>query len=147
MKGIILDTNVVSEPKRPHPDPAVRSWFERQDPDSLFLTTTVLAELAEGAERLPRGRKRLGFEAWLDGLVNEDFEGRVLAFDVAAARIFGKLAAAAYAQGCPPGMGDAQIAAVAARDGLAVATGDIEGFVAFGVPLMDPWRHAPEAGD
>ncbi len=146
MKGIILDTNVVSEPKRPHPDPAVRSWFERQDPDSLFLTTTVLAELAEGVERLPRGRKRLGFEAWLDGLVNEDFEGRVLTFDIPAARIFGKLTAAAYAQGRPPGMGDAQIAAVAARDGLAVATRDIEGFAAFGVPLINPWLHDTKGG-
>jgi hypothetical protein len=43
-----------------------------------------------------------GFEAWLDGLVNEDLEARILPFDIAAARLFGGLAAAAYAQGRPP---------------------------------------------
>ena len=52
MTRIVLDTNVVSEPKRPRPDPAVRAWFERQGPDRLFLTTTVICKLAEGIERL-----------------------------------------------------------------------------------------------
>ena len=139
MSGIVLDTSVVSEPKRPRPDPVVRAWFERQDPDRLFLTTTVVCELAEGIERMPPGRRRRDFEGWLDGLIAEDFRDRVLALDVAAARLYGRLVASAYAQGRPPRMGDAQVAAVAARDGMAVATRDAADFEPFGVPLIDPW--------
>jgi predicted nucleic acid-binding protein len=144
VRGIVLDTNVVSEPTRAHPSRAVRAWLERQDTAALFLTTTVLAEIAQGVERMPQGRKRREVESWLDDLVEIDFAGRILSFDIAAARLFGKLAASAYAQGRPPVVGDAQIAAVAARDGMAVATRDIAGFAAFGVPLIDPWQDAAE---
>jgi toxin FitB len=140
MNGIILDTNVVSEPKRPVPDPKVRSWFAAQDVDRLYLTTTVIAELAVGIERLPAGRRRTDFRRWLEALVQEDFAGRILVFDVKAALIYGKLVAAALARGRPPTVGDARIAAVAQRDGMAVASRDSRGFESLAVSVIDPWR-------
>ena len=139
MRGIVLDTNVISETRQPRPDLAVQAWFERQDAGTLYLTTTIVCELAEGIERLPIGRQRRGLEEWLDSLLAEDFRGRVLELDVPSARLFGKLAATAYAQGRPPQVGDVQIAAVAARNGFAVATRDLGDFAAFGLPLVDPW--------
>lgn len=57
MRGIILDTNVISEPKRPSPDPNVREWFVRQETDR-YLTSTVICELAAGIARMPRWRRR-----------------------------------------------------------------------------------------
>jgi predicted nucleic acid-binding protein len=140
MNGIILDTNVVSEPKRPAPDPKVRSWFAAQDVDRLYLTTTVIAELAVGIERLPSGRRRTDFRRWLEALVREDFAGRILVFDVTAALIYGKLVAAALARGRPPTVGDAQIAAVAQRHGMAVASRDVRDFETLAVPVIDPWH-------
>lgn len=139
MRGVVLDTNVVSEARRPRPDPAVRVWVERQDAGTLYLTATVVCELAEGIERLPPGRRRQELDSWLEMLVGDEFRGRVLDLDLAAARLYGRLVAAAYAQGRPPKVGDAQIAAVAARHGLAVATRDVGDFALFGVPLIDPW--------
>lgn len=140
MNGIILDTNVVSEPKRPAPDPAVRSWFEAQLVDQLYLTTTVVSELAVGIERMPSGRRRADFRRWLDLLINEHFAGRILVFDVAAALIYGRLVAAALGQGRPPTVGDAQIAAVAHRESMAVASRDIRGFERLDVAVIDPWQ-------
>lgn len=137
--GVLLDTSVLSEARRPRPDARVREWFRHQDPDRLFLAAPSLCELAEEIERMPQGRKRRDLEAWLDALVDNDFRGRVLAMDTTAARLFGKLAAAARAQGRPPHMADAQIAAIAVRDGLCVATRNLGHFAAFGVPLIDPW--------
>ena len=128
MRGIILDTNVVSEPRRPEPDPRVRAWFEAQDVDQLYLTTTVIGELAAGIERMPSGRRRTNFRRWLEALVSEDFAGRILTFDVEAALIYGKLVAAALARGRPPTVGDAQIAAIAQREQMAVASRDVRGF-------------------
>ena len=142
MSGIILDTNVVSEPKRPSPDPRVRAWFETQEVERLYLTTTVIGELAVGIERMPAGRRRADFRRWLDALITEDFSGRIFAFDVGAALIYGKVVAEAMARGRPPTVGDAQIAAVARREGMAVASRDVRAFEALDVPIIDPWQHA-----
>ena len=86
-----------------------------------------------------RGVGVVDLEDWLDGLVEVDFRGRILDLDVAAARLFGQLAASAWAQGRRPHMGDTQIAAVAASNGFAVATRDAADFAPFGVSLIDPW--------
>jgi hypothetical protein len=138
-RGFVLDTNVVSETKRARPDPRVQDWFQRQEPEALYLAATSICELAEGVERMSPGRRRREMEAWLDHLVEHDFRGRILVLDAAAARLFGRLTAAAWAQERPPHMADAQIAAVAARDGFTVATRNLAHFTAFGVPLVDPW--------
>ena len=60
-------------------------------------------------------------------------------FDVEAALIYGKLVANALAQGRTPTVADAQIAAVAWRDGMAVATRNVADFKALQVPVIDPW--------
>jgi predicted nucleic acid-binding protein len=139
MRGIILDTNVVSEPRRPAPHPKVQAWFAGQDPEQLYLTTTVIGELAVGIERLPPGRRRADLRRWLDALITEDFAGRILMLDVESAQIYGKLVAEALARGRPPTVGDAQIAAVARRNGMAIASRDIAGFETLDVPIIDPW--------
>ena len=54
---IILDTNVVSEPLRPSPEPAVLDWLDRQSPETLYLTTVNLAELLADIGALPAGRR------------------------------------------------------------------------------------------
>jgi len=63
--GIVLDTDVVSEPKRAVPDPHVVAWYARHAADDLYLTSTVLAELAFGIELIPAGRRRRSLESWL----------------------------------------------------------------------------------
>jgi toxin FitB len=138
--GIILDTNVISEPRRPRPSSEVRAWFAAQDVERLYLTATVIGELALGIERIPKGRRRAEFERWLEALIAEDFVGRILAFDAAAALIYGKLVGDAMAHGRQPTVGDAQIAAVARRDGMTVATRDVADFESLAVTVVDPWR-------
>ena len=46
---ILVDTNVLSEPMKPRPDPAVMTWLNFQPWDELFLCTPVLAELRYGS--------------------------------------------------------------------------------------------------
>jgi predicted nucleic acid-binding protein len=138
--GIVLDTNVISEPRRPSPESKVMAWLARQDVDGLYLTATVVGELAHGIAILPRGRRRDGFEAWLFELVRERFAGRILAFDGEAALVFGQILAAARAKGRPTDAGDAQIAAVAQLHDMAVATRDVSGFEPLGVAVINPWE-------
>jgi len=42
---ILPDTNVISEPLRPTPNPAVIAWLDAQQAETLFLSTVTLAEL------------------------------------------------------------------------------------------------------
>jgi predicted nucleic acid-binding protein len=143
VKQIILDTNVVSEPKRALPAVRVQLWFEAQRGENLYLTSTVVSELAQGIERLPTGRKRNELERWLETLIADAFAGRILVFDVEAALIYGKLVANALGQGRTPKVADAQIAAVAWREGMVVATRDVADFKALQVPVVNPWQHGP----
>lgn len=140
MPGIILDTNVVSEPKRERPDANVVAWFERQIADRLYLTSTIVAELAFGIEIMPPGRRRRRFETWLHERVVGAFRGRILAFDEEDALLYGHLMARARRQGRPARVGDAQIAATALRHGLAIATRNTGDFALFDAPLINPWQ-------
>jgi toxin FitB len=140
LPGIVLDTNLISEPKRAAPDPNVVAWYARQSADQLYVTSTVVAELAFGIELLPAGRRRHSFEAWLAERVLNLFEGRILPFDTDDALVYGRLMAAARRQGRPARVGDGEIAAVAIRHGFAIATRNTGDFAAFGVPLLNPWH-------
>jgi toxin FitB len=139
MMGVVLDTCVVSESMRPRPDARVLSWLGRHSKDDLFITSTVLAEIAIGVNRLPMGRRRTRHEFWLDNLMLRDFAQRILPFDQDSALLHGRIAAQAISQGRSPGFADAQIAAVALRRGFSVATRDVGGFTPLGVPVINPW--------
>jgi predicted nucleic acid-binding protein len=145
LPGIILDTNVVSEPKRARPDANVVAWFGRQAADQLYLTSTIVAELAFGIELMPRGRRRGSFEVWLSERVVGAFRGRILPFDEADALLYGRLMAEARRERRPARGGDAQIAATALRHGLAIATRNTDDFAAFAAPLINPWQALGQA--
>ena len=140
MNGLVLDTNVVSEPRRPRPDSKILAWLAGQAPETLFLTATVVSELGVGVMTLPSGRRRSSMEAWLADLVEEHFAGRVLPYDVEAALAFANLVAAARARGREPKLSDAQIAAVARVHGMAVATRNVRDFEPLGVMVINPWE-------
>jgi toxin FitB len=94
MRGIVLDTNLVSEQRQARPDPNVAAWVARQDPDDLFLTATVVGELALGIASLSAGKRRSDMEAWLRILVEKRFAGRILAYNADAGLAYGRLSRA-----------------------------------------------------
>ena len=144
---ILLDTNVVSEPMRPEPDPKVLTWLDAQTADSLYLSTVSLAELLLGIESLPAGKRRKALAAALDGQIIALFGGRILPFDVAAAEVYPKIVVRARRRGHPIAEADAQIAAVAASRQFAIATRDEGPFRAAGVPVINPWTAPAESGE
>jgi hypothetical protein len=61
----LLDTNVVSEPTRPRPNPVVSDWLFGQDLAALFISTVTLAEIWQGVHNLAAGHpRRREFLAW-----------------------------------------------------------------------------------
>lgn len=136
---IILDTNVISEPMRSHPDKTVMGWLDSQVAESLFVTTTTLAELFAGVEMLPDGKRKSGMGEQLNHLINRLFSNRILPFDHAAALNYARLLNNARKSGYVVSMGDGQIAAIALAHGFSIATRDIKPFMAAGLTVINPW--------
>lgn len=136
---IVLDTNVVSEAMKPEPAPAVRDWLDEQAAETLFLSSVTAAELLFGIGVLPDGKRKQKLTTTLYGLLRL-FEGRILPFDIDAARHYADLAVAARKGGKGFPTPDGYIAAIATAHGFVVATRDVSAFKAAGVPVIDPWK-------
>ncbi|HEV7159067.1 MAG TPA: type II toxin-antitoxin system VapC family toxin [Caulobacteraceae bacterium] len=139
---IVLDTNVVSEPLKPTGEPAVLAWLDRQNIETLFLTTISLAELGYGVAALPDSRRKDGLGMALQSRVIALFGPRVLSFDSAAADAYARIRVRAKAAGKAIAAADGYIAATAAAHGFAVATRDTGPFEAAGLPVINPWVSA-----
>ena len=139
---IVLDTNVVSELMRPSPNPAVEQWVATRPAASLFFSAVGEAELRYGVAILAAGRRRAALASAIEAMLREDFAGRVLPFDSAAARAYAEIAARRRATGRPVAQADAQIAAIARSRGMALATRNVRDFENMGIELLDPWADA-----
>ena len=135
---IILDSNVLSEAMKPKPDVEVLAWLNRQETETLYLSSVTLAELLFGIASLPDGKRKSKLALALDGLL-ELFDNRILPFDTQAAQYYAQLAAEARRTGFGFPVPDGYIAAIAVANKMRVATRDTGPFVAAGVSFINPW--------
>jgi toxin FitB len=131
----LLDTNVVSELRKPKPHGAVVAWLESVDDAKLFLSAVTLGEIQAGIEitREQNAEKATEIEAWLE-LVAASYN--VLPMDAAVfrdwARLMHKKSNTLYE--------DAMIAATARVHDLVVVTRNVSDFRSLGVELLNPFR-------
>jgi len=135
----LLDTNVLCELLRAQPHPEVLAWFAEQPADSLFVSAVTQAEMLLGARLLPRSKRRQQLETALDTMFREDFAGRVLPFDSAAAAAYAAVVAARRSAGRPISQFDAQIAAIALSRRTGLATRNVSDFEECGLTPTNPW--------
>ena len=114
-------------------------WVAGQAIPRLYLSTISEAELRYGVETLPAVERRTRLLDEVEGMLSEDFAGRILPFDGATARAYALIAAARRADGRPINHADCQIAAIARCRGASVATRDVADFEGSGIDVIDPW--------
>lgn len=134
----VLDTNVVSELRRPRKaDRHVVAWAAATPLGELFLSSITILELELGALLAERRDKLHGevLRDWIDNQILPRFEGRILPVDTAVARRCARLHVPD-----PCGERDALIAATALTHGMTVVTRNVADFEPTGVPVFDPWR-------
>jgi tRNA(fMet)-specific endonuclease VapC len=135
-RGLLLDTNALSEPLRPQPNLRLLSLVKRHKSD-LFTAAPVWHELVFGASRLPHGAKRDAIEKYLHEVVAKTIP--VLPYDAAAAAIHAAERARLVALGRTPSFVDGQIAAIALANGLAVVTANRADFTCFSKLDVKGW--------
>ena len=137
--SFLLDTNVVSEWMKPHPNPGVVTWLVDVDEDRVFLSVITLTELRYGIERMPPGHRRKRLDEWLGEELPLRFEGRILAIDGAVADACGKLVARREALGRRMEALDAFLAATAEVHRLTLVTRDTSDFQPTVKDVLNPW--------
>ena len=132
----LLDTNIVSELRKPRPNRGLIGWIEKIDDHHLFLSAVTLGEIQAGIEltRVQDAAKAAELEAWADQIAGAY---NVLPMNVACfrrwARLMHKQSNTVYE--------DAMIAACALVHNLIVVTRKVRDFARFEDPLLNPFEN------
>jgi predicted nucleic acid-binding protein len=139
VRGWLLDTNVVSELRKPKPNSKVIGFIAAQPGEAFFITDITLAEISYGIEQLGDAARRTDLRLWLERNLRPLFAGRVLAITEDVIVRWKTMIVEGRRRGHTFGQPDLFIAAIAALQDLVVVSRDVSEFVEAGVPVFDPW--------
>ncbi len=134
----LLDTNVVSELRRPRPHGGVVAWLEGVADESLHLSAVTLGELRAGVE-ITRDRdpaKAEEIEGWIDRV---EHTWNVLAMNGGVFRVWARL----MHRRSDALIEDAMIASTALVHNLVVVTRNVRDFEPLGVRTLNPFAPRP----
>lgn len=137
----VLDTNVVSALRVRGRNQLVESWAASIPVADQFVTATIIAEIERGVVAKQRSDPAQGeiLRQWFDQRVLPAFVGRVLPFDLPAARILATYRVPEHAP-----LDDALIAAIAQVGNMTIATRNAKHFEPLGVRCLNPWEPRSE---
>jgi hypothetical protein len=147
MNGWLLDTNIVSELRKPNCHPSVKQWADSQPPQSFYLSTVTLAEIRFGIERVQDADFRQELTQWLDNTLRPWFTERILPVDEDVVLIWRQLVEMGRKQGYTFSQPDLFIAAIAVLHDLCVVTRNVTDFERAGVPMFNPYAPPDSALD
>ncbi len=139
MSGWLLDTNVISELRRPRPNARVRSFVAGQRLEDLFVSTVTFAEIRYGIETVDDPIRRAELNDWLLHRVRPMFDQRVLEVSEDVMFKWRLLVENGRKVGHTFSQPDLIIAATALQHGLTVVTRDTGDYKLARVPLLNPW--------
>lgn len=134
----VLDTNVVSELRRPdRADPKVVTWASQQPIGTLYLSVVTILEIEQGAALLERRDAKQGdvIRQWINSNILGNFRNRILPIDLQVAQACARLHVPD-----PKSERDALIAATAIVHKMTVVTRNTSDFCRTGVELFNPWN-------
>ena len=139
MTGWLLDTNVLSELRRPKPSANVVAFVAAQSLDSMYVSTVSLAEIRFGIELVTDANRRSELQQWLTHKVRPMFEQRILPVTEDIMFKWRLLVEDGRKFGHTFSQPDLIIAATGLQHGLTVVTRDTTDYARTQVALMNPW--------
>jgi len=133
----LLDTNVVSEPLRPKPNPAVMAKLQAHQ-EEIATATIVWHELLFGCQRLPESKKRRLIQTYLQNVVKPHIP--LLSYDQIAATWHAEERTRLVSAGLTPAFADGQIAATAIANDLILVTNNTSDFENFINLKLENWH-------
>lgn len=140
MSGWLLDTNVLSELRKPQCEPKVKRWISQRRATELYVSSVTFAEIRFGIGRIPDPRRRHRLGQWLDSELRPWFRQRVIEIDEAVILRWREMVEAGRKRGHTFSQPDLFIAAAADLHELCVATRNVVDFAGTGVALVNPWE-------
>jgi len=135
----LLDTNVLSELRRPKPDRKVLSFVAAQPLDSLYVSAVTMAEIRFGIEMQPDASVRGELTEWLTHKVRPMFEQRVLPVSEDVLFKWRLLVEDGRKAGHTFSQPDLFIAATALHHGMTGVSRDVTDYARTRVALLNPW--------
>ena len=140
MTGWLLDTNILSELRRPKPEPKVLAFIAARSLDDLYVSTVTFAEIRFGIELVSDASKRAELNDWLAHEVRPMFEERVLSVTEDVMFKWRLLVEEGRKTGHTFSQPDLVIAATALLHGLTVVSRDASDYEKARVPVTNPWK-------
>jgi predicted nucleic acid-binding protein len=137
--GWLLDTNILSELRRPKPERKVLAFVAAQPLDLLYISVVALAEVRFGIELVTDAIKRAELTDWLAHKVRPMFEQRVLPITEDVLFKWRLLVEDGRQAGHTFSQPDLMIAATALQHGLTVVSRDTSDYERARVPVLNPW--------
>jgi len=133
--NFLLDTNIVSEVRKPQGDSRLKAWLASTPSSRLYLSVLVVGEVRRGIERLRRRdpAQTSVYEAWLATLLR-DFTDRLLPVTADVADEWGRI----NVPDLVPTI-DGLMAATARVHGMTLVTRNVSDLAHTGVPLLNPF--------
>jgi toxin FitB len=138
--GWLLDTNVLSELRRPRPEPKVIAFIAAQPLEGLFVSSVTLAEIRFGIELVTDAGKRAELNDWLTHKVRPMFDQRVLPVTEDIMFKWRLLVEDGRKAGHTFSQPDLIIAATGLEHGLTIVSRDTTDYERVRVPVLDPWN-------
>jgi predicted nucleic acid-binding protein len=139
LNGWLLDTNILSELRRPRPEPKVIAFIAAQPLDLLYVSTVTFAEIRFGIERVTDAARRAELNDWLAHKVRPMFEQRALAITEDIMLKWRLLVEDGRKAGHTFSQPDLLIAATALHHGLTVVSRDVGEYQIARAPVLNPW--------
>jgi predicted nucleic acid-binding protein len=146
VSGWLLDTNVISELRRPKPEPLVLTFIAAQPFETLFVSSVTFAEIRFGIERLADPARRAEINEWLAHKLRPMFEQRVLQVTEDVLLKWRLLMEEGQRVGHTFPQPDLIIGATALEHGLTLVTRDTADFEKARVEVLNPWTAAASTG-
>ena len=132
----LLDTNIISEPVRPVPNPNVMAQLIEAK-STVAIASVVWHEILLGCYRMPDSKRRRAIEAYLEEEVKVKLP--ILPYTQEAAEWFAKERARLIAIGQTPSYADGQIAAIAKVNNLILVTRNVADYANFQDLPIENW--------
>lgn len=139
MTGWLLDTNILSELRRPKPEPKVVAFVAAQPLERLYVSTVTLAEIRFGIELLDDANRRAELNDWLMHKVRPMFEQRVLPVTEDIMFKWRLLVEDGRKAGHTFSRPALILAATALEHGLTLVSRDTSEYERARVPVFNPW--------